>query len=506
LDASDWRAAHGELISRWSEIADLASATALLHWDQETYMPRGGIEGRAAVLSSLAGVIHSKLTAPELADLLATLGDSRAAAEMDDDERTTVALAQRDVTRATRLEPALVRELAAATSLAQAAWAKARDESSFEAFAPHLARVFELKRRAADQIGFEGSPLDAFLDDYEPGTTVAQLETLFDGLVAELAPLVARYGDPARRHDVSPLRRSLPESAQREFAVAVATAFGFDFDRGRLDRSAHPFCQGVHDGDVRITFRAAGEDLRPALYGVIHEAGHGLYEQGLPAAFRRTPIGDAASLGIHESQSRLWENMVGRSESFWRCFLPRLQALAPGRFDDVDVRAAHRAANEVRPSLIRVEADELTYNLHVALRFRIERDLFAGRLEVRDLPAAWNDAMEHFLGIRPTDDREGCLQDIHWSMGAFGYFPTYTLGNLYAAQLLAAARREIGDLDAAFAAGEFRPLLDWLRRNVHAIGRRHKPTELITAATGAPPSARPFLDYLREKHERLAAD
>lgn len=499
---SDARADLERMRRALAEVADLSAASALLHWDQETGMPRGAIDGRSEALATLASVIHAKAAAPELRDVLDRLLGDDGAAALDEDERAMVALAYRDYDRSSRLDDRLVRELAQSTSRAQAAWAEAREAARFSDFAPHLSRLLALKREVAERLGYDAHPLDALLDDYEIGMTVGSLEPMFASLAAGLRDLVARVVDSGVTLDDSPLLRSTPIEAQRAFAIEVATAMGFDFECGRLDVSAHPFTQKIHAGDVRLTWHAKESDLRPGLFAVVHEAGHGIYEQGLPRAWERTPLCEAASLGVHESQSRLWENAIARSEPFWRHFLPRLAARSTA-FSDVSVDAMTRAANRVEPSFIRIEADELTYNLHVVLRFSIERDLFAGAISVADVPAAWNDRFAELLGVRPRNDREGCLQDIHWSMGGFGYFPTYALGNLYAAQLVRAADRDLGGLDALIARGELRPLTEWLREKVHRHGRRHKPAELIRRATGEAPSSRAFLDYVTAKYSEL---
>ncbi len=468
-------------------------------------MPHRAVEGRAAVLSTMAALAHERFVHPRVRDLLARV-EHHAAADPDaftPADRALLRETRRDLDRATKVDKELVREIAEAESKALAAWQDARKASDFAAFAPHLRRLVELKRRVADAVGFAETRYDALLDEYESGMTVRTLAALFAELESALTPLVARVAGSKRLVDTSPLRRAVDPEVQKEFALDVVRAMGFDLDAGRIDRSAHPFCTGIHAGDVRLTWRSRDDDLRPALFGIIHEAGHGLYEQGLPAELARDPVGNAASLGVHESQSRLWENMVARSRPFWSRFLPALKARCPGRFDDVDVTAVFRAANEMKPSAIRVEADELTYNLHILLRFDLERALFADELSIDELPAAWNDGMKQRLGVAPSSDAEGVLQDIHWAMGAFGYFPTYTLGNLYAAELLAAARRELPDLDASIARGEFAPLLGFLRRTIHSRGCLVPPRRLIAEAVGHEPTAKPFLDYIRAKVEEI---
>lgn len=487
------------------EIQHLGSAAALLSWDQETYMPKGGVAGRAAVLSSLSGQAHEQFTAAAIGNLLDRL-EGLAEGELSAPERALVREVRRDFDRSTRVPTSLVRELAEARSTGLSAWQEARGNDRFDQFAPHLSRLVELKQRVAEAIGGGASHYDTLLDEYEPGATQADLETLFGRLTTELQELLSEIVASDRPVDTGPVQRAYDPATQRAFAEDVIREMGFDLDRGRIDRAAHPFCSGIHPGDVRLTWRSADDDLRPALFGLIHEAGHGLYEQGLPAEWNGTPLGEATSLGVHESQSRLWENMIARSLPFWRRFLPVFQGRFPGLADDVDADAMFRAVNEVRPSFIRVEADELTYNLHIALRFQIEKELFAGALSVDELPDAWNEQMETLLGIRPETDADGVLQDIHWAMGAFGYFPTYTLGNLYAAQLLETAKQELGSIDELVEQGEFGRLRQWLADKIFQHGRRYTPRDLIREATGKEPSPDAFLDYARDKFRGIYGD
>ncbi len=490
------RAAYAELLRRYAEVRDLSAVAGLLSWDQETMLPRKGAPARAEQLATLAGIRHERFTDPHLGELLEHCRS--APGRFDEIENAQLRELHTDYERATKLPKELVEQFAAAESAALEAWRDARAKSDWKAFAPHLERLLGLLRRKCDALGFGARRYDGLLDDYERGTTEAQLVTLFADLRARLAPLVAQALERAATVDVRCMQGHFEQAQQEQLADAVVRAMGFDLDAGRIDRSSHPFCSGIAAGDVRLTRRFVNDDLRPALYGVIHEAGHGLYEQGIPAALMRTPLGEACSLGVHESQSRLWENIVGRSLPFWRAFgpaaarcFPSLAAIAPEQL--------WRAANRVERSLIRVEADELTYNLHIIVRFEIERALVRGDLAVADVPAAWNGQMKELLGLVPANDAEGCLQDIHWSMGALGYFPTYTLGNLYSAQLWEAAQRELPDLDGAIARGELQPLREWLRAKVHVHGRRFTAKELIERATGAPPSAEPFLRYLGGK-------
>lgn len=501
-DSSPARVSYADLMRRHGEVRDLASAGGLLAWDQETMMPRKGAAARARQLAALAGIRHEKFTDPKVGELLAQCESSLA--QFSDEEQAQLRELRHDYDRATKIPGALVQEFAAAESAALEAWRDARQKSSgatseWKSFAPHLEKLLALSKRKVAILGFADRPYDGLLDDYERGATEASLVQLFADLRRELAPLVAAVLGRRDRVDASCARHRLDEEKQAQFGLDVIRSMGFDLDGGRVDRATHPFCSGLALGDTRLTRRFDPDDLRPALYGIVHEAGHGLYEQGLPAALDGTPLGEACSLGIHEAQSRLWENIVGRSLPFWRHFLPRLQLRFPAEFRDATPIGMWRAVNEVKASLIRVEADELTYNLHVLLRFELERALMKGELTVADVPAAWNAKSTELLGITPTNDAEGCLQDIHWSMGALGYFPTYTLGNLYSAQLYEAARRALPGLEAGFERGEFAPLREWLRVNVHQHGRRWLPAELIERATGEKPSSAAFLRYLRAK-------
>ncbi len=472
----------------------MQSARALLEWDQETYMPARGAERRGQVLATLAGIEHERLTAPALAEAVEAIADAGGDpnAEWNAQQRE----ARRRIRRATALPRRLAEELAETSSAGLAAWQEARAKREFALFAPALERLLALKREEAACLAAAigaARPYDALLDEHEPDATEADLVPLFAALRARLVPLVRAIAASGRRVDESPLQGRFPIEAQRQLGHYVAAEIGFDWNAGRLDRSAHPFCTGIANRDVRLTWRGQEQDLRQALMGVLHEMGHGLYDQGLPMEWEGTPLGEPASTGVHESQSRLWEILVGRGRPFWRWLLPHVRH-AFGHAIDLD--GAWRALHAIRPSLIRVEADEATYNLHVLVRFELERAVFAGDLDVPALPAAWDDLYAEVLGVRPAHDTEGVMQDLHWGAGFFGYFPTYTLGTLAAVQLFAAAKASLGDLDAMLAGGEFAPLLGWLRERVHRHGARFSPRELLTRACGAPPSAEPFLAYV----------
>jgi carboxypeptidase Taq len=491
--------AYRELIRRAKEIAVLGSCASLLDWDQRTYMPARGVAHRAEQLGLLAGLVHRKATDPEIGSLLAEMEGGPLVAERGSDAAVNVREIRRSYERATKLPQSLVEELARATALAHDVWVEARKASDFPRFLPWLDRIVGLKRQAAECLGHAGTPYDALLENYEPGETTAHLADLLGRLRTDLVPLVEAAVGSGRRPDPSVVEREYPVEAQAAFGRAAAAAIGFDFTAGRLDVTVHPFCSGIGPGDTRLTTRYDPRRFGEAFFGVLHEAGHGLYDQGLDPAHYGTPRGEAVSLGIHESQSRLWENFVGRSHAFWRCFLPRAQQAFPAALGDVTLDQFYFAVNDVRPSFIRTEADEATYNLHILLRFELEQAMIRGDLAAADVPAAWNETFRRLLGLAVPDDARGCLQDTHWSGGGIGYFPTYTLGNLYAAQFFARARADLGDLDAQFARGDFAALLGWLREKVHRQGQRYRAGELVVAVTGEPLSHRFLIDHLRAK-------
>lgn len=470
--------------------AVLSTIDSIVGWDERTMMPLAGGAWRADQAAEMAAVVHRHRTDREQGERLATLSAGPLAAGGSPEERVAIRLLADDFDKQARLPPKLVAELARTTCEAQQAWVAARAGSDWSMLAPWLEKVFSLKREQAACQRPDLDPYDSLLDDYEPGGRWRAIVPRFDELRTRLVPLVQACSQATRRPDERVLtERPYPVEAQKRFVRDVAAQIGFDFSRGRLDTTDHPFCTSLGPHDCRITTRWDERFLPTALYGVLHEAGHGIYDQGLPAEWYGLPPGEAASLGIHESQSRLWENLVGRSRAFWEWCFPIARAAFPGALTDANAAVVHEAMLAVRPSFIRVEADEVTYNLHVMMRFDLERAVVHGDLPVADLPGAWNERFERDFGIRPPDDASGVLQDIHWSAGLIGYFPTYTLGNLYAAQLMAAADERLGGLDQQFAAGEFRPLLDWLRAEIHAQGRQFLSEELVERATGRPVSA-----------------
>ena len=495
--------AYGELIRRVKEIRLLDSCAAVLHWDQRTFMPPKGSGHRAEQLALLAGMVHQQITAPLMGELLAEAEGSELVRGTGTPAAVNVREIRRTYDRATKLPQSLVEELARTTALAREVWVEARRQSDFARFRPWLEKLVALKRQEAEALGYTEVPYDALLDEYEPGERATRLTRLFDELKQELVPLVEAIAASGRRPDLSILERHYPVDRQEALGRAAAAAIGFDFAGGRLDPTTHPFCSGIGPGDTRLTTRYNPRDFGDAFFSILHEAGHGLYDQGLDPAHYGTPLGEAVSLGIHESQSRLWENFVGRSRAFWEYFFPQARQMFPEALGDVSLNAFHFAINDVRPSFIRVDADEATYNLHILLRFEMEQALISGDLKVADVPAAWNEAFKGLFGLSPPDDARGCLQDTHWSGGAIGYFPTYTLGNLYAAQFFAQARADLGDLDAQFRRGEFALLKEWLNAKIHRHGQRYRAADLLVAVTGNPLSHRPFLDHLRNKFASL---
>ncbi|MEA2293299.1 MAG: carboxypeptidase Taq, partial [Solirubrobacteraceae bacterium] len=482
-----------------AELMDLHGAAALLAWDQNTYMPPGGADARADQLATLERLWHARLVDPALARLLDALEPWAAGIDPDGDDARLIRVARRDHEKAVRVPEALAVGMAREGARGYAAWIAARETGDFGRFRDPLARQVELRREYAACFPEAAHPYDVLLDDFEPGMTTAEVRPLFEALVTALKPLVA---DAADADDAEPMNGvfagDFAVDAQRAALESILGELGFDRRHWRLDASPHPFAQSPGHGDIRITSRYRSDDLAFSLYSGLHEFGHGLYDANLGPELRRTPLHECASLGIHESQSRTWENLVGRSRPFCGWLLPHLQRLLPG-FDGLSADALYRGVNAVQRTLIRTEADETTYNLHVALRMDLELALLEARLEVDDLPAAWATGMRDLLGLEVPDDARGVLQDVHWAQGSFGYFPTYTLGNLMAAQLWQQVREDLPDLDERIGAGEFRPLRDWLREHVHRHGRKYTQRELLRRATRQELSVEPFLEYLRAK-------
>ena len=488
-----------DLIRRAKEARLLESCGAVLGWDERTYMPHDGSAHRADQMALIARMTHEMLTHPEIGRLLGELEGSPLVANAESNEAVNVRELRRTYDRAVKIPKELVEELARTTTRAQRVWQEARQANDFATFRPWLEKIVRLKRDEAQAVGYKEVPYDALLDEYEPGATTAEVTRIFAELRTELAPLIAAIANSGRKAPIEMLAREYPTDRQATFGQSAAAAIGFNFNAGRLDITTHPFCSGIGPGDCRLTTRYHLKHFNDGFFGILHEAGHGIYEQGLPAEHFGTPLGSACSLGIHESQSRLWENQVGRSRPFWEHFFPKTRATFPEALNNVKLDDYLFAINDVRPSFIRVEADEATYNLHIILRFELEQALISGDLQPGDVPGAWNERFQKSLQLLPPNDTLGCLQDIHWSMGGLGYFPTYTLGNLYAAQFMEQARADVGDLDADFRHGEFGRLKGWLNEKIHRQGMRYRPAELCRHVTGKPLSPKPLMDYLRAK-------
>lgn len=489
--------AYQELLSLTRELSHLQAASHLLHWDQEVMMPKKGAHQRSEQLAALQKIIHERSTSPRLGELLDSLKET---GDLDNIACADIREARRNYDRTTKVPVELAVELARLQSVAVGVWSRAREEKNFAAFAPTLNEVLERTREYADAIRGDKSRYDALLDEFEPNETEANLKRVFAELRESIVPLLQGIQDSENKPESAVLQGHYPASGQETLCLQLIKAIGYDLDGGRLDTTVHPFCTGS-GGDVRITTRYNEADLTDALFGALHEAGHALYEQGLNRERVTAPSGIAASTGIHESQSRWWENMIGRSRSFWQHFYPVLREHFNRPFGSLSLDEYLGAINHVAPSFVRVEADEVTYNLHIILRFSIEQEMVSGVLDVKDLPERWNTQFQQDFGLTPPDDSLGCLQDIHWSCGLIGYFPTYALGNLYAAQFYETADSALGGIDNLVMEGNFAPILDWLRTNIHDQGRLHYAPELCEAVTGRSLSSEPFLRYIRNKYK-----
>src|ERR671939_947795 len=492
--------AYERLKDRLASINDLSSANALLFWDRQTYMPEGGVAGRAEQMATLSRLAHEMFVDAETGRLLDSSGEWYSSSE----KGALLRRVRRDHKRATRLPAELVAEITRTTTLAEPAWVKAREESDWALFAPHLEKIVRLQREATEHLGYDDHPYDALLDGYEPGARKAQLETMFEELKGDIVPLVRAVAGRAQEEDrAGLLHGTFAETEQEEFGKVVIKALGYDWERGRQDRSVHPFCINFGPGDVRITTRFDKGWLAPSLFGTMHETGHALYEQGINQDYARTPLGGGTSMGVHESQSRLWENLVGRSRPFWSHYYPKLQDTFPEALSGVDLEAFYRAINVLEPSSIRVEADEVTYNLHILLRFELEVALIEDELPILDLPAAWSAKMKEYLGITPESDAEGVLQDVHWSNGLFGYFPTYTIGNVLSVQFFDEAIKQRPEIPVEMREGKFFALHIWLRESIYRHASRYDPDELIERVTGRSLVTAPYLRYLKNKFDEL---
>ncbi len=496
--------AYNELLKRGKEISLLGSTAGVLGWEERTYMPPKGAQLRAEQQELLAGMIHEKFTDPKIGDLISEVEGSDVVKEADSPEAANIRELRHDYDKETKLPKELVEEIAKTTSLAQSKWVVARREKDFKSFQPWLEKVVALTIKTAECYGYEGEPYTALLDNYEPGATTEEVAAVFKDLRKDLVELLGKIKDAPKKPDKSIVERVYKADKQQIFGEMVAAAQGFDFKAGRLDVTDHPFCSGFGPGDTRITTRYNPHRLNDALFGIMHEAGHALYEMGIEKDKHfGMPMGESTSLGIHESQSRMWENQVGRSKEFWQYFFPQAQRIFRESLQDVELDDFYGAINNVEPSFIRVEADEATYNLHIMLRFELERDLVKGNLKPADVEGEWNKRFKEYFGLEVDNVSNGCLQDVHWSAGLLGYFPTYALGNLYSAQFFAKATEDIDDLSGKIATGDLATLREWLRENIHKHGRRYRARVLGEKVTGQTLSHKPLMDYMNKKYGEI---
>jgi len=494
--------AYSDLVEKLEEISRLDGVMSTLHWDQEVIMPSGAAECRAKQISALAGVIHERSIDPELGECLSTLSEEDPSA-FNAFEACNIREAQREYDKETKVPKKLVQEMAELGSKGHSIWAKAREENKFADFAPTLKRFIELKKEWAAHVFPDLTPYDANIDNFERGTTMAEIAPIFENLKSELIPLIQSVKEARHHPDTSFLQGTFPVDKQEALGKQISTDMGFAFDQGRMDVSVHPFCGGGHPTDVRITTRYRDSDFVESLYAVIHETGHGLYEQGRMAKDRDLPVSEALTMGIHESQSLFWERMIGQNKAFCAHYMETIRAAFPKNLQGVSVDSLYQAINTCKPSFIRVEADELTYPLHVILRFEIEKGLFDGSVSVEELPKLWNDKMVDYLGVRPPTDTLGVLQDVHWSGGAFGYFPSYTLGAMYACQFFRTMVDELPDTVQYIEEGNFAIIKNWLNEKIHSQGSLYSPQELVQKVTVEPLNPTYFIDYLKTKYRAI---
>lgn len=486
------------LNEKLKDVTNLHNASAVLGWDQQTYMPSGGAAARAEQLASLDRLAHDLFTTDEIGELLTDL--EQAGFDYDSDEASLLRVVRREYDKARKLPPKLVEEMSRTFSLGQQIWTKARQAKDFSQFRDTLAKIVDLNIQVAEAYGYQDNIYDPLLDQFEPGMKTTDVAAVFDELKAELVPLVQAISENQDAVDDSLLKQPFDEADQWDFGLLPLKAIGFDLERGRQDKSVHPFTTSFSVNDVRITTRVEKDTFPSSLFSTLHEGGHALYEQNSDPALDGTMLAGGTSLGVHESQSRLWENILGRSREFWQFYFPQLQEFFPAQLERANLDDFYRAINKAEPSFIRVEADEVTYNLHIFLRFELEQELLNNRLSVADLPAAWNAKMEAYLNLTPPNDALGVLQDIHWSGGMMGYFPTYTLGNVLSLQFYSQTLKDIPTLPEQFAQGQFGALLDWFRQNIHRHGRKYTANELIRRVTGADGiKAGPYLAYIKSK-------
>ncbi len=491
-----------ELKKLLAEIANLRATSAVLNWDQLVNMPAGAAEDRGEQIATVEEIIHKQSTADELGVLLDDLSAKAGALDADSDDARMVKVAKRHFDKALKVPIDYVSENARVTTVAQSVWEKAKIESNFEVFRPYLEQVVDLRRQYADFFKPWDHVYDPLLDDFEPGMKTAEVQEIFGKLRPMQVGLIKAIAQKPQV-EKSFLNLDYPEKGQLDFGVEVIRQFGYDWNHGRQDKSAHPFTTSFGLNDVRITTRFSTDYLPTAMFGTMHECGHALYELGINKKYNRTPLADGASMAVHESQSRMWENLVGRSRAFWKHYFPRLQAIFPSQLGNVNAETFYKAVNAVEPSLIRTESDEATYNLHIMLRLEMEIALMEGSLAVKDAREAWNEKFKAYLGLVPPDDAHGILQDVHWSFGGLGYFPTYALGNLVSVQIWERMQQDIPDIDEQIEAARFDGLLNWLREHVHIFGAKYEPQELMVKVTGSKITPEPYMRYLEAKFKDI---
>ena len=491
------------LLQKVYEVHDIGKALGVLGWDKETNMPNAGAEARIQQMTTLRRLSHQTFTSDEMGELIESAADELKEAPYESNEASLIRLLRRTYKEARLMPPELVLRISEVSGKAHHAWVEARQNNDFAHFQPHLNEVVKLAQEMAELYGYEDEKYDPLLDQFEHGMKTADVRAIFNAVKEELVPLRQAIAERETAVDDSIVHQPFPIEKQKEFAHYIADAVGYDFSRGHLGTVVHPFATSFSRNDSRITTRWYPDFLNPSLFGTLHESGHAMYEQGTHPDLARTPLARGTSSGIHESQSRMIENIVGRSLGFWQAHYPKLQSLFADQLGKHDVNAFYRAINKVQPSYIRVEADELTYNFHIILRFELEQAMLNGDLSPADLPAAWNDKMQELLGVVPPTDTQGCLQDVHWSRPMFGYFPTYALGNLYAAQLYETAVSQNPTIIEEMAQGKTNALVTWLGENIHQYGKKFTPAELIQKATGKPLTHEPFMRYVTEKFSKI---
>lgn len=492
-----------ELKKRLIKVASLNSALSLLEWDRDVNLPKKGVLFRGEAIQELSSIVHSSFLAINSDGLLTELKKLYDLNKIKGNDAVVVFEVWRDYQRAKKLPDEFVREQALILTKANSVWVKAKNENNFKLFLPYLTKIVELKRKEAEYIGYINSPYDALLDVYEPGMNTVEASRVLNDLRNFLIPFLKKIKQSKVKIDPNKILGDFPADKQVAFNTFVASTIGFDFEAGRIDISSHPFTATFHTNDVRITTRYSKKNIMYSLTSTIHEAGHGLYEQGLPEEHYGTPLGSYASLGIHESQSRLWERIIGGSYSFWKYFYPKMQKEFPSPFKKLPLSEFYGIVNSVQPSLIRTQADEVTYNLHIIIRFEIERDLIDGKLKPKDVPKVWNAKVKEYLGIQVPDDSHGVLQDVHWVLGLFGYFPTYTFGNLYSAQFWDSMKKDMPNITKDFEKGNFQEAREWLRKHIHQHGKIYTAGALVKKVTGKELNSSHFIQYLEEKYNKI---